>query len=68
MEVYPNKLLASCIIFWHFKYFLKKLLREPTDLTVSKRPGTSTTYRIEIFAFVFIRFYLVFSFMKLVET
>ena len=39
----------------------------PADLTVSKRPGTS--YRIEIhFAFFNHSIYLLFSFVKLVET
>ena len=36
------------------------------DVTVSKRPGTS--YRIEIHFAVFNRLYLLFSFIKLVET
>ena len=38
----------------------------PADLTVSKRPGTS--YRIKIHFAVFNHLYLLFSFMKLVET
>ena len=38
----------------------------PADLTVSKRPGTS--FRIEIHFAVFNRLYLLFSFIKLVET
>ena len=38
----------------------------PADLTVSKRPGTS--FRIEIHFAVFSRLYLLFSFIKLVET
>ena len=38
----------------------------PTDLTVSKRPGTS--YQIEIHFAVFNHLYLSFSIIKLVET
>ena len=38
----------------------------PADLTVSKRPGTS--YRIQIHFAVFNHLYLLFSFVKLVET
>ena len=38
----------------------------PADLTMSKRPGTS--YRIKIHFAVFKHLYLLFSFMKLVET
>ena len=38
----------------------------PADLTVSKWPGTS--YRIKIHFAVFNHLYLLFSFMKLVET
>ena len=34
MEVYLNKLLACCNTFWHFKYFLKKLLPRLADLTI----------------------------------
>ena len=41
-------------------------LSYPADLTVSKRPGTSS--RIEIHFAVFNRLYLLFSFMKLVRT
>ena len=43
----------------------KKLL-STTNLTVSKRPGTR--YQIEIHFDVFNRSYILFSFMKLVET
>ena len=39
---------------------------ELADLTVSKRPGTS--YRIKIHFAVFNHLYLLFSFMKLVDT
>ena len=42
------------------------ILSRPADLTVSKRPGTS--FRIEIHFAVFNRLYLLFSFIKLVET
>ena len=38
----------------------------PADRTVSKRPGTS--YRIKIHFVFFNHLYLIFSFMKLVET
>ena len=41
-------------------------IKFPADLTVSKRPGTS--YRIEIHFAVFSGLYLLFSFIKLVET
>ena len=38
----------------------------PADLTMTKRPGTS--YQIKIHFAVFNHLYLLFSFMKLVET
>ena len=44
----------------------QKKLHFPADLTVSKRPGT--IHRIEIHFGVFNHLYLLFSFMKLVET
>ena len=43
-----------------------RVIQIPADLTVSKRPGNN--YRIEIRFAVFSRLYLVFSFIKLVET
>ena len=61
MEVCLDKLLDTCNIFWHFKYFLKKLLHQATDLTVG--PGTSARYRIEIlflFLFAFILYFFPF--------
>ena len=42
------------------------LSRHPADLTLTKRPRTS--YRIKIHFAVFNHVYLLFSFMKLVET
>ena len=61
---YYEKLLVSekTNIRKHCKY---STLYRPADLTVSKRPGTSS--RIEIHFAVFNRLFLLFCFIKLVE-
>ena len=62
--------IANCMQDIHLReshvYFFDVRYHLLADLTVSKRPGTSD--QIEIHFAIFIRLYLLFSFMKLVET
>ena len=66
----PNSIVASYfqrnLVFGHVIKVLLHALYLPADLTVSKRPGTR--YRIKIHFAVFNHLYLLFSFMKLIET
>ena len=66
----PSSLVFTRSLYTKARLVLSTVaLKNPNklaDLTVSKRPGTSD--RIEIHFAIFIRLYLLFSFMKLVET
>ena len=70
-KIYNTNLLACAryvglqAIFSLCLHFVSSSLKSPADLTVSKRPGTSS--RIEIHFAVFNRLYLLFCFIKLVE-